>query len=445
VSELRIVTKQGETRWLRAYTRPEWSDAAGRVVRVFGAIQDITERRRAEESLLHRQKLESLGVLAGGIAHDFNNLLAAIIGNADLALLDIPRNNPAAEAIGHVQTAARRAADLTRQMLAYAGKGRFFVQPLNLNTLIGEMANLVHTSIAKNVTLQHQPAALLPPIEADAAQVSQIVLNLIVNAAEAIGAADGTITIATSVRPVERADLAGWMGYEGLTPGQYVLLTIADTGCGMDDATRARIFDPFFSTKFTGRGLGLAAVLGIMRSHGGALKVESEVGRGTMFSILFPALERPCDQAATPQGPGAREESARSTALASPSPAAARSRRVLVVDDEPSVRAVATRMLERLGFSVLVANDGRAGVDIFHAHADTIACVLLDLTMPHLSGEQTLEAIRRIRPDTRVVLMSGYDEQELSAHFAGQGVAGFLHKPFTPADLRLQLQQIFEL
>jgi CheY-like chemotaxis protein len=271
------------------------------------------------------------------------------------------------------------------------------------------------------------------------------VLNLIVNGAEAIGAVEGTITITTGVRPVEREDLAGWMCDEGLTPGEYVLLTIADTGCGMDDATRARIFDPFFSTKFTGRGLGLAAVLGIVRSHGGALKVESEVGRGTTFSILLPALERPSGQATGPQAPSAHEEPDRPSAQLSLSPAPACSRRVLLVDDEPSVRAVATRMLERLGFSVLLANDGRAGVEAFHAHADSISCVLLDLTMPNLNGEQTLDAIRRIRPDTRIVLMSGYDEQELSTHFAGQGVAGFLHKPFTPTDLRHKLQQIFEL
>ncbi len=435
VSELRITTKLGETRWLRAYTRPEWSAAAGRVVRVFGAIQDITERRRAEESLLHRQKLESLGILAGGIAHDFNNLLAAIIGNAELALNDIPLENPATESIGHVQAAARRAADLTRQMLAYAGKGRFVLQHLNLNAVIAEMATLLQTSIAKNVAVQYRLAERLPAIEADTSQISQVVLNLIVNAAEAIGAAAGTITITTGVRSVESADLAGWMCDEELTAGKYVLLEIADTGCGMDAATRMRIFEPFFSTKFTGRGLGLAAVLGIVRSHAGALHVKSQVGGGTTFSILLPAIE--C------QDDPRTEDPQRPIVPLHASPAGSRLGRILVVDDEPSVRAVMVRMLERLGFSVLEASDGRAGVEAFQVNADTIACVLLDLTMPDLSGQQALSAIRQIRLDTRVVLMSGYDEQELSAYF-GQGVAGFLHKPFTLADLRQKLQQVFE-
>jgi PAS domain S-box-containing protein len=436
VSELRIITKQGETRWLRSYTQPVWDSRQERVVRVFGAMQDITERKRAEESLLHRQKLESLGVLAGGIAHDFNNLLAAILGNADLALLDLPTGHPVAEAITQVQLAGRRAADLTRQMLAYAGKGRFVVEQIDLNALIAELSSLLNTSIGKNVALRFDATPRLPAIEADVTQISQVVLNLIVNAAEAIGESEGTITVTTGVVLAEREDLAEWGRDGDLSPGEYVVLSVADTGCGMDEATRTKIFDPFFSTKFTGRGLGLAAVLGIVRSHKGAHRVESEVGRGTTFTILFPAIARP-------QWPAQLTVGTNTSGFSAPN-VRPDSRTVLIVDDEPGVRTVATRMLERLGFKVLLATDGRAGVDTFHAHADTISCVLLDLTMPHLNGEQALREIRQIRPDTRVVLMSGYDELEMTALFAGQGIAGFLHKPFTPAELRSKLQQVLE-
>ncbi|MBE7560041.1 response regulator [bacterium] len=245
-------------------------------------------------------------------------------------------------------------------------------------------------------------------------------MNLIINASEAIGEASGVIVISTGAVECDRAYLAGSYIDEDLPPGLYVYLEVADTGCGMTPETLARVFDPFFSTKFTGRGLGLAAVLGIVRGHRGAIKVYSEPGRGTTFKVLFPASSRPVQNDAVRQ------------------PAAARWRGVgliLVVDDEETVRTLARRMLERLGFTVLVASDGQEGVEIFRQHADEVRAVLLDMTMPHMDGEEAFRELRRIRPDVRVVLSSGYNEQDATNRFAGKGLAGFIQKPYCLEDL----------
>jgi PAS domain S-box-containing protein len=411
------------------------------------AVIEITERKQAEEAhialerkLLETQKLESLGVLAGGIAHDFNNLLVAILGNAELALLDLPAGSPAADSIKNVQVASRRAAELTGQMLAYSGRGRFKVEPVQLSALVDELAALLHASIPKRVLLQTDLAPNLPLVDADATQLRQVVMNLVINAAEAIGESGGVVMIATSARHADTAYLATTYLAPNLPPGQYVALEIADTGAGMDQATLDRIFEPFFTTKFTGRGLGMAAVLGIVRGHHGALKIDSAPGRGTTVTVLLPVARGPEDS----HRPGAIDDGdARPLA---PSGLAPELRRyaptVLVVDDEQSVREISQRVLERLGYNALVAEDGTAGLALYRANAPSIAAVLLDLTMPQMSGEEVYQTLCQTDPDARVVVMSGYSADEIRMRFPASARLRFLQKPFTPTALDQALREI---
>jgi signal transduction histidine kinase len=388
------------------------------------------ERRKLEVQVQHAQRLESLGVLAGGIAHDFNNLLVGILGNADLALTELPLQSSASQRIEDVKVAAVRAAELTRQMLAYSGKGKFIVEAVNLNELIEEMAHLLQISISKKAVLRFDFEEPLPRIQADPSQVRQVVMNLITNASEAIGEKSGMISIRTDLVRADRRYLSETFMAEKLQVGYYVALEVSDTGRGMEPDIQQKIFDPFFTTKFTGRGLGLAAVLGIVRGHHGTINVCSETGKGTTFKILFPA---------TSEAPPAYEKLA---------PRTVENWRgqglLLVVDDEETVRAVAKSMLERAGFSVLVACDGNAGVELFRRHSDQIVAVLLDLTMPRMNGEETFREMRRIRPDVRVVLTSGYAEQDTVHQFAVKGLAGFIQKPFQFDKLLEKVRQIVE-
>jgi PAS domain S-box-containing protein len=390
---------------------------------VLAVVRDITERKRAEEEhrrleekMWHVQKLQSLGVLAGGIAHDFNNLLAAIQGNTDLALLFLPAAAPARQHVKEIGNAVQRAAELCRQMLAYSGKGRFVVQRHDLAAIVREMASILDVSISKKAVLRYHLAPLLPAIEADATQLRQVVMNLITNASEAIGEASGVISIITGKMECDRAYLEGSTLGHDRPEGEYVYLEVTDTGSGMDAETQQRIFDPFFTTKFTGRGLGLAAVLGIVRGHQGVIRVHSRPGEGSTFTVLFPAASG-----------GAAPAEARPEATA----AWRGSGTVLLVEDEEAVRNVAKEMLECLGFQVVAAADGQEALAAYRAHADAIVCVLLDLTMPRMSGEETFRELRRLRPDLRIILSSGYNEQDVIQQFAGKGLAGFVQKPYT--------------
>jgi PAS domain S-box-containing protein len=298
VVEVPFSTKSGEIRWVRNYFRVERDADDGRIVRILEAAQDITERRQAEAErralqsrLQEAQKLESLAVLAGGIAHDFNNLLAIILGSVDLARMELPPDSPAQELLAPIGVAVTRASALTQQMLAYSGMGHFLIDQIDVNALLRQLHEPIRVAIGDRVTATYQLAPQLPPIEADSSQIRQLVLNLAINAAEAIGQASGVITISTSVRRVDRAFLAETYLAPELPEGRYVALEVADTGSGMDQATLARIFEPFFTTRFTGRGLGLAAVLGIVRGHHGAVHVWSAPGQGTRFTVLFPAAD----------------------------------------------------------------------------------------------------------------------------------------------------------
>jgi len=373
------------------------------------------ERQKLEAQVQHAQKLESLGVLAGGIAHDFNNLLTGILGNADLALLTLPPESSALHSVREIKKTAERAADLSRQMLAYSGRGSFLIETINLNDVVGEMGGLLEVSISKRATLVYELCDNIPPVVADTTQIRQVIMNLLTNASDALGDKDGVIRVRTGVKYCDRACLGETYLDDELPDGEYVYLEVEDSGCGMDEGTIQRIFDPFFTTKFTGRGLGLAAALGIIRGHRGAVEVASQIGVGTTFRVLLPrgerAVQRPAAQAA-----------ARADAPVGGT--------VLLVDDEQAVRDVAGRMLEQAGFTVLRASDGDEAVTMFSDRKDEIGCVLLDLTMPRKGGEETFRELRSLRPDVRVVISSGYSEEEVAQRFAGEDVAGFVQKPY---------------
>jgi PAS domain S-box-containing protein len=401
-------------------------DAEGNLLFLFGHIADITERITAEENrnnmelqVQQAQKLESLGVLAGGIAHDFNNILMAIMGNAELALMRLNPESPAIENLHRIEISAARAADLAKQMLAYSGKGKFIVEAINLNRLLEEMLHLLEVSISKKAILRLNLHTTLPIVKADATQIRQIVMNLVINASEAIGDRSGVIAITTGCMDCDRNYLKDVWLDENLNNGLYLYLEIADTGCGMDKGTLSKLFDPFFTTKFTGRGLGMSAVLGIVRGHHGAIKVYSEVGKGTSFKILLPASEKPAEVfnghniSDTWKGNGL----------------------VLLVDDEETVRGIGTEMLKELGFQVLTACDGRDALEIFKQRPD-ISFVIMDLTMPKMDGEQCFRELRQLKADVKVIMSSGYSEQEVSEKFIGKGLTGFVQKPYKLSALR---------
>ena len=422
----RIVRKDGHVRWIVSDAVPITFD--GRPATLVTSI-DITERKQAEEErrkldlqVQHAQKLESLGVLAGGIAHDFNNLLVAVLGNASLALMELSPESPARETIESIEVAARRAADLTGQMLAYSGKGHFLVGPLNLPHLVEEMGHLLVVAISKQATLAYHFAPDTPLIQADATQIRQVVMNLITNASDAIGDTAGVIAIGTGMFSADRAYLSETYLDNDLPEGDYAFVEVTDTGSGMDEETRLRIFDPFFTTKFTGRGLGLAAVLGIVRGHHGAIKISSEVGRGTTFRVLFPVAERSTAIATAP-----------ATKLpAEPAPSNAT---ILLVDDDATVRTVTRRILERFGYIVIAARDGNEALALFQQQTPFPDLVLLDLTMPGMDGRATFRELRRIDATARIVLMSGYGEADATEQFSGEDLAGFIQKPFHMSDL----------
>ncbi len=396
-------------------------------------FNEVTERKQAEEErrkleaqIQHTQKLESLGILAGGIAHDFNNLLMSVLGNADLALNELSPVSPVREYIADIESAAIRAADLCRQMLAYSGKGRFVVEALDLRELVEEMAHILEVSVSKKAVLNLHFADNLPAVRADATQIRQVLMNLITNASEAIGDRSGVISISTGAQDCERSYLSEMYLDDDLPEGLYTYLEVADTGDGMEKEVINRIFDPFYTTKFTGRGLGMAAVLGIVRGHGGAIKIYSEPGKGTTIKVLLPAAYEPAVAA---------------DSAASVNKAWTGSGTVLLVDDEETVRAIGGKMLTHLGFEVKTASDGREALRVYRESADEITCILLDLTMPHADGEETFRELRRTDPDVCVVLSSGYNEQDVTQRFAGKGLAGFIQKPYQLETLREVLRR----
>jgi two-component system, cell cycle sensor histidine kinase and response regulator CckA len=406
--EYRSPRSDGATMWLEGRGRVS-RDEAGEPLWMSGICMDTTERHQLQDQLRQSQRLESLGVLAGGIAHDFNNLLTGILGNASLADERLKPGDPARPLIRNVVAASQRAAELTQQLLAYAGKGRVCVEPLDLGDLVRNFMPLVRPSIPMGVELGMDLAPA--PIKADAGQIHQLVMNLVINAAEAISNA-GTVLITTKIEEV------GTSAHR-LAPGKYACLKVSDTGCGMDQETLAHIFEPFFSTKFSGRGLGLAATLGIVHAHHGSIAVESVPGKGTMFTVWLPSS---VDVPAAIQQPAAASDLAGSGVI-------------LVVDDEDLVLRIAKASLEAHGYTALLASDGRSALDVIAVSGDRIRLVLLDLTMPGMTSEETVKQLRATQPTMPVIITSGYGGSEIMERFEGIGINGLLPKPYTAEQL----------
>lgn len=397
-------------------------------------LTELRQREQENQELLsqmqHTQKLEGMGVLAGGIAHDFNNLLMGMLGNADLALDQLQTGSPARKELNEIQTGIRRAADLCRQMLAYSGKGSFIIEPVDLNQLVEEMASLLSVSVSKRAELRYSFAEKLPLINADSTQLRQVVMNLITNASDAMVGQDGVISISTGIKECDTAFLKSSYVDDNLPAGNYVYVEVADNGCGMSKSTLDKLFDPFFTTKTTGRGLGLAAVLGIIRSHSGAVMVSSTEGVGTTFAIYFPVAE---EQTAMQKKHGFDWKKWRGEGT------------VLLVDDEQTVRNVGQRMLERVGFSVVTAEDGVQAMQYFKKEHNNLRCVILDMSMPHMDGEETFAAIRKTAPDMPVILSSGYNRQSVVSRFTCSSPVGFLQKPYQLERMVHELQQLLSL
>ncbi len=423
IHEYRVLRPDGDIRWVceRTAAHRDGTTVTGFV----GTVEDITaqkvaaaDRRQLEAQMQHAQKLESLGVLAGGIAHDFNNLLVGILGNVSVARQDVPEGTPHDELLADIEIAARRAAELTTQLLAYAGKGRFNVQPFDVSAAVRETSSLLHSAISKRASLTLELDHGLPLVAADGTQVRQVIMNLLTNASDAVGDHSGDITLRTGTMHADASYLAGCLAADGVIAGEFVYVEVTDTGIGMNRETLARIFDPFFTTKFTGRGLGLAATLGIVRGHRGALHVETALGMGTTFRVLLPAAESEDTRRRTPAA------IADTTRLGT----------ILVVDDEESVRNVARRMLERCGYRVITATDGDEGLRTFFAEESAIVAIVSDVTMPRMNGMELLAELRRQGKGVPVVLASGYAADSLETN-AGDDAPIFVQKPFVTSAL----------
>jgi PAS domain S-box-containing protein len=419
----------GEYRWYLCRGVP-LRDPDGSISKWFGTCTDIDDQRRSSEAMREAQKLESIGLLAGGVAHDFNNLLTGILGNTSLVLDELPESSRLRPLLENVMLASERAADLTRQLLAYSGKGRFFIQPCDVSKLVREISSLIQSSIPKKVQLQMELHDELPTVDLDSAQIQQLLMNLVINGAEAIGEGKaGVVRVRTLLRDVDQDYITrNHFAFEPAPPGRYVAIQVLDNGCGMDHSVRAHIFDPFFTTKFTGRGLGLAAALGIVRGHKGSIRIESEPGKGTLFEVLLPAGAEQTIEAKPPEvhrelrGAGS----------------------VLVVDDEDLVRKLATATLTHFGYRVLQATNGREAVQLFREQASEISLVLLDMMMPVMGGEEALEEIRKIRPGVPVIGSSGYSESTAKERFGGHGLAAFLQKPYSARVLADRVKQVMD-
>jgi len=434
-TEYRLLTPSGVSKSISSTSHVTLNEAK-EVIRITGIVQDITERKKVEDDrilfekqILQTQKLESLGVLAGGIAHDFNNILMGILGYADLALSEISTVSPAREFLLGINDSSKKAAELVKQMLAYSGKGKFSLEPIDLNQVIEETVQMLNVSISKNAVLRFNYSPTPVFLEGDPSQIRQIIMNLTINASEAIEKKSGVIALSTGSMYCDR-EYIETTGFESqltmkgqLPEGMYVFLEVSDTGVGMSDTTISKVFEPFFTTKFTGRGLGLSAILGITRGHRGMVRIYSEEGKGTTFKVLFPIFDdETSSQSKDILAEGIDDDWSGQGVF-------------LITDDEETVRTVAKHMIQKLGFKVITADDGREAIKIFDKHSDDIVGVLLDLTMPHKDGTEVFNHIHKLKPDTKVILSSGYNEQDATQQFIGKGLAGFIQKPYTAKEL----------
>jgi PAS domain S-box-containing protein len=408
-----------------------------------GVGRDISDQTRAEEErlelerqLLHSQKLESLGILAGGIAHDFNNLLQVILGNLELASTRLSPHSATLKYISHAMHAAKHSADLTSRMLAYSGKGNYVIEIVDLNALVNENVTMLRTAVPKTISIDLHTDTELPPIRADKAQLQQVIMNLITNAAEAIEEQPGLIKLITCVQNCDRSFLADSRLIDKPEPGRFVCLEVSDNGVGMSQETQSCIFDPFFTTKFTGRGLGMSAVQGIIKGHGGALFVESTPGRGTAIKVAFPAIEQ---EISDNDRKKIVEVAVKSSSSIGPLSGVA-----LIVDDEKPVLRICVSMVKLCGLTVLTANDGADALSKFRALYDEIDLVIMDLTMPNMDGVTAMRELRRIKPDIKIILSSGFNEQELVERICDQAPAGFIRKPYSLKDLEAEIRRVMQ-
>jgi PAS domain S-box-containing protein len=432
--EYRFLHKDGEYRSLSDHVYAGF-DAAGAAVRVGGSVREITRLIRQEDRLqvLERkleesQKMAGLGLLASGIAHDFNNLMTVVLGNAELALLE--KGGPDGGSLDEIKRTALRAAELANQMLVYAGKTTLVVSRINLGSVVREMGVLLDVSISKKVTIEYSFDDDLAQIRGDVSQIRQVAMNLITNASEAIGDRCGVISIRIRETVLRTGDLERVYPPGGVTDGRYVLLEVSDTGCGMDEQTRQKIFDPLFTTKVSGRGLGLAALLNAVRRHQGAVEVRSTVGKGSVFRVYFPVAELESTQTGPDDAVVRSEFRGNGT--------------VLIADDEEAIRMIASVLLKRMGFQVATAADGLEMVDRYAELADEITCLLLDINMPNLSGLEAAQRIRAVNPAVPILFMSGYPREEIMKRCGPQPYSEFIKKPFERTALSEAIRSVLE-
>jgi len=400
-------------------------NTAGSIGRIVGACIDITDFKRTQDEAFARQKLESMGVLAGGIAHDFNNLLGGILAQADLAMVELASGSEPAEELQRIRDVAIHGAEIVRQLMLFAGEESEHLELIDLSQIIKQMVDLFKASVAKGAALETHLDMELPAIRANAAELRQIVMNLITNASEALGDRDGVIRLTTkhvTVRPVAAIS-------KGVTEGDYVQLEVSDTGRGMSSETQARMFDPFFTTKSAGRGLGLAAVGGIVRKLRGAIDVVSEPGKGATFQILLPSEVGVRVIAGPFRSAG---EAARPWQQAT----------ILLVEDEDPLRQAVAKMLRKRGSEILEAANGSTAIDLIRTHGDRIDAILLDMTIPGRSSREVLAEASRIRPDLKVILTSAYSEETAMATMSSLLIRGFIRKPFQIGDLLQMFRRV---
>lgn len=433
--DYRFLHRDGQYRSFSDHLHVMYDDA-GHAVYVSGSVRDMTQIARLEESMRilekkfqDSQKMAGLGLLASGIAHDFNNLMTVVLGNAELALLDCGGSDGGV--LDEIKKTSLRAAELANQMLVYTGKTSLVVSSINLSSVVKEMGSLLDVSISKKVSIRYCLAENVPLIRGDVSQIRQVAMNLITNASEAIGDRSGVIAISIHEVELKSGELERTFPPGGLPAGRYVRLEVSDTGDGMNEETMQKIFDPLFTTKITGRGLGLASLLNVVQRHNGAVDVKSEVGRGTVFRIYFPAEEQVSEMGAEEMLAASDEWRGHGTAL--------------VADDEEAIRNITAALLERLGFRVITAADGFETVDLYTEHAGDISLLLMDLNMPRLNGIEATLRIRHINPKVPVLFMSGYPREQVMSRFGQQPHTDFIRKPFQSSELLAGIQSVLEV
>jgi len=426
--EYRMRTKPGEWKWISSRGKIVERDEKNKPVRMIGTHTDITDKKKSEEEnkkieerIRFIQKHESLGKMAGGIAHGFNNILASILGYAEISIMESPSDSPVRYYLQKIQKATHRGSDITKQMLSYTGHGKLMLEEIDLPGLIKEMYQFIEISTSNKCIFKYDIGENLPTIQGDAGQIRQVIMNLIMNASEAIDGNNGTITLKTGKMSCSETYLSENYPEENLLPGTYLYLDVSDTGVGIPEDIQSKIFDPFFTTKFLGRGLGLAAVHGIIRVHRGAIKVYSKNGEGTTMRLLFPAL-RYLQEKEKEKEIIVRE-------------VYGNGRTVLVIDDAEDICTVATKLLGKSGFTVLTASNGKEGLEIFRTRCEDISLIILDVAMPVMSGEKAFKELKRIKSDVPVIITSGYNESHAMSRFGKTEIAGFIQKPYRGKDL----------